>query len=179
VAAPTETEVLAVDTEGTATVSFGFGTGEVVEPGGLGAAERAAIDQAIGALEGFRTTYAVDTRGFATRVDAGAAEGTGAAGGVGVEAIARHLPGSVQPLPEEPVGAGAVWTVERTTDVGGLLVRQAFTVELLALEDDLVELLFTVEDAAPAGGTGPFVASDGVRTEVRTIVSDSSLESSR
>lgn len=149
VAAPTEMTVVDVDADGTATVSFAFTGGEIVEPGGAEEQELAGLEAVMGTLAGVRTTFEVDDRGFTTPIGL---EGLGASGSrPDVTAITRRVPSFVQPLPAEPIGVGAVWTVRRVTHLGGFPVEHATTVELLDIDGDLIELLFTVTDAVPTG----------------------------
>jgi hypothetical protein len=149
VAAPTEMAVVDVDDDGTATVSFAFTGGEIIEPGGAEGQELAGLEAVMEALAGVQTTFEVDDRGFTTPIGL---DGPGASGSrPDVTAITRRVPSFVQPLPAEPIGVGAVWTVQRITHLGGFPVEQSTTVELLDIDGDLIELLFTVTDAVPTG----------------------------
>jgi hypothetical protein len=149
VAAPTEMTVVDVDDDGTATVSFAFTGGEIVEPGGAEGQELTGLEAVMEALAGVQTTFEVDDRGFTTPIGL---EGLGASGSrPDVTAITRRVPSFVQPLPAEPIGVGAVWTVQRITHLSGFPVEHTTTVELLDIDGDLIELLFTVTDAVPAG----------------------------
>jgi hypothetical protein len=145
VAAPVEVTVVDVDEDGTAEVSFAFTGGRIVEPGGAEGQELVGLEAIMEALTGVRTTFEVDDRGFSTPIGL---EGLGGSR-PDVTAIARRVPSFVQPLPAEPVGVGAVWTVRRVTHVGGFPVEHATTVELLDIDGDVLELLFTVTDAVP------------------------------
>jgi hypothetical protein len=148
VAAPTEVTVVEVDDDGTATVDFVFTGGEVVEPGGADGQELARLETIMDALAGVQTSFEVDDRGFTTPVGL---QGSGASElRPAVTAITRRVPSFVQPLPAEPVGVGAVWTVQHTTHLDGLPVEHSTTVELLDVDGDVIELLFTVTDAVPS-----------------------------
>jgi hypothetical protein len=154
-AASTEMTVLDVDDEGTATVAFAFADGAVTDTGGASTRELEQLQALVEALPRVRSTYEVDDRGFTTLVDVAApadrvtADGS-AAGGFDAVTVAQRLPAFVQPLPAEPVGVGAVWSVVGSTHLGTLPVTYAMTVELLDLDGDLLELLFTVDDATRA-----------------------------
>jgi hypothetical protein len=153
VAAPTEVAVVEVDDDGTATVTFGYGSAEVTDPGGLEGPELAAVESTLEALAEVQATYRVDDRGFVTLLDADAPDTDERAGGTDVTAIARRVPAFVQPLPAEPVGVGARWTVTTAIEVGGLPVVHTVSVELLERDGELLELLFTIDEADPAAGS--------------------------
>jgi hypothetical protein len=166
IAAPTEVTVVDVDDEGAATVTFEYGGGEVTESGGLEGAELTAVEEALATLADVEATYQVDDRGFVTLLDAeGPDDGEDA---TDVTALARRVPAFVQPLPADPVGIGARWTVTTTVELGGLPVVHTVTVELLDRDGDLLELLFTVDDAVPLERPDPDSATDD---RARTISS--------
>jgi hypothetical protein len=156
VAAPSEVTVVDLDEDGTATVRVDHRSGRITDPGGLDPDERRTVEQALDGLEEVRATYRIDDRGFVTPV---AEEGPDPAlrwAGSDVTALARRVPAFVQPLPAEPVGVGASWTVTRPTEIAGVLVEQTTVVEVLERDGDLLELLVTVQDAGPVGaGTLP------------------------
>jgi hypothetical protein len=157
-AASTEMTVLDVDDAGTATVAFAFAAGAVTDTGGASPRELERLEALVEGLSLVRSTYEVDSQGFTTLVDVDppADRGTAAAaaaGGFDAVTVAQRLPAFVQPLPAEPVGVGAVWSVVGTTHLGTLPVTYAMTVELLDLDGDLLELLFTVDDATRADVT--------------------------
>jgi hypothetical protein len=153
VAAPTEVAVVEVDDDGTATVTFDYGSGEVTDPGALEGPDLAAVESTLEALTEVQATYRVDDRGFVTLLDADGPDTGAGAGGTDVTAIARRVPAFVQPLPAEPVGVGARWTVTTTIEVGGVPVVHTVSVELLERDGELLELLFTIDEADPAAGS--------------------------
>jgi hypothetical protein len=159
VAAPTEVTVVEVDDAGTATVEFAFTGGDVVEPGGAEGQELARLEAVMEALAGVRTVFEVDDRGFTTPIGLEGSEASGSR--PDVTAITRRVPSFVQPLPDEPIGVGAVWTVQRITHLDGFPVEHSTTVELLDIDGDLIELLFTVTDAVPTGEEGAAPALPG------------------
>jgi hypothetical protein len=154
VAAPTEVTVVDVDEAGAATVAFGYGAGQVTDPGGLEDTELTTVERSLRTLQQVHSTYRIDDRGFLTLLDAEEPPEARRWVGTDVTSLARRVPAFVQPLPAEPVGVGAIWTISSSTDVGGVLVPQTITVELLERDGDHLELLFTVEEAGPADG-GP------------------------
>jgi hypothetical protein len=170
IAAPTEVTVVDVDDEGAATVAFEYGSGEVTESGGLEGAELAAVEEALATLAEVEATYQVDDRGFVTLLDAEGPDGGEAA--TDVTALAQRVPAFVQPLPADPVGIGARWTVTTTVELGGLPLVHTVTVELLDRDGDLLELLFTVDDAAPLERSEP----DGEADDRARTISSLSLD---
>ena len=70
-----------------------------------------------------------------------------------VDAMEQAVRLLVVPLPEEPVGVGAVWKHERHFPLGGVSLREVTTYELIAREGDEITLAFKTE---AAGTPGPF-----------------------
>jgi hypothetical protein len=176
VEAPTEVTVTDVDDAGVATVRFAYGRGEVVDPAGIAHPELHRLQDAVDALADAEVTYEVTDRGLATLVGSDPPSIGAPGGGSDAAMIAERVPAFIQPLPAEPVGTGAVWTVTSTAEVEGVPVAHTVTVELLERDGDVLELLFTIEDTGledgggardPAGSsepgstTGAAVALDG------------------
>jgi hypothetical protein len=173
VEAPTEVTVTEVDDVGVATVRFTYGRGEVTDPGGLSDPELDRLEDAVGGLADAEVTYEVTDRGLTTLVgsDLPAVGASGAAADVSV--IAERVPAFIQPLPDEPVGTGAVWTVRSTALVGGVPVVHTVTVELLDRDGDVLELLFTIDDAeGENGATGPGTSAEPGRPLASTVALD-------
>jgi hypothetical protein len=158
VAAPSEVTIVDLDEDGTATVRVDHRGGQVTEPGGLDPEELRAVEHALDGLGEVWATYRIDDRGFVTPVAEDGPDPARRWAGSDVTALARRVPAFVQPLPAEPVGVGASWTVTRPTEIAGVLVEQTTTVELLERDGDLLELLVTVRDAGPVGA-GSLTAS--------------------
>jgi hypothetical protein len=171
VAAPSEVTVVDLDEDGTATVRVDHGGGHITDPGGLDPEERRTVEQALDGLEEVRATYRIDDRGFVTPVAEEGPEPALRWAGSDVTALARRVPAFVQPLPAEPVGVGATWTVTRPTEIAGVLVEQTTVVELLERDGDLLELLVTVQDAGPVGA-GTLTSSDEVEVTLTALEVD-------
>jgi hypothetical protein len=170
VAAPTEVTVTEVDDAGVATVRFTYGRGEVTDPGGMSEPELHHLADAVGGLADAEVTYEVTDRGLTTLVGADLPEVGASGDAADVVVIAERVPAFIQPLPVEPVGTGAVWTVRSTARVGGVPVVHTVTVELLDRDGDVLELLFTIDDADGSdGATGPWSSAERGRPPVSTV----------
>lgn len=108
-------------------------------------AERAQIEAGLDAAAGVTGTYRIDARG---RVTDGNFEATDAPG---LEQFGDQLAALATPLPEEPVGPGAVWTITQSTVAGGLPLEQVIEVRLVERDGDLLTLEMTIEGTSPAG----------------------------
>lgn len=66
------------------------------------------------------------------------------------------------PLPTEPVGQGARWSITQEVDVQGIPITQVTETELVSVDDSAVELAFTSTQEVPQGP----LTLDGVPGEV-------------
>jgi hypothetical protein len=171
IAAPSEVTITELDADGTATISVDHRAGRVTDPGGLDGEELRTVEQALDRLEEVRATYRIDDRGFVTPVEVEAPDPAPRWGGADVTALAHRVPAFVPPLPAEPVGVGATWTVTRPTEIAGVFVDQAVRVELLERDGDLLELLVTVQDAGPTDG-GAVTGSEDVEVTFASLEVD-------
>jgi hypothetical protein len=171
IAAPSEVTVMDLDEDGTATVSVDHRSGHITDAGGLDDEGVRTVEHALDGLEEVRATYRIDDRGFVTPVAEEAPDPAPRWAGSDVTALARRVPAFVQPLPAEPVGVGASWTVTRPTEIAGVLVEQTTTVELLERDGDLLELLVTVQEAGPVG-TGTISTSGDAEVTLTALEVD-------
>lgn len=122
-------------------------------------ADRAQVEAGLEAVTGLTASARMDPRGRVT-------EGDFEVPGVpGLEQLGDQLVALAAPLPEEPIGPGAVWRVTQSTVVGGLPLEQVTEVRLVARDDDLLTLEMTTEGTSPAGPV-ELDAAPGVQVEV-------------
>jgi hypothetical protein len=103
-------------------------------------------------FEGKRGTYLVDLRGIvsAVHLDAGSEDAY-------VEHVLRQfLRRTTVPVPEEELGVGSQWAVQRVAEQEGVLNEEVSTVELTGIEGSRVKLLLKIDTTA--GHTSPDAA---------------------
>lgn len=126
--------------EGKARVDLKF-VDASVEPGGDPEIV-AALDEALRALRGKRATMTVDARGSVSdlKMDLGELGST------------VDLQKMTVPLPEAPVGVGAVWTVQQDVPTtAGMAITQVSTYTLKSRQGDEIVLDTSIVQTAPAG----------------------------
>jgi hypothetical protein len=135
-----ETTVKAPDDAGDITYAFEFRNAAVIDEAGVHPVLVDMMRTALQALEGLRGVGVMTDRGFSKLVrferppdmDPGLVEQ--------LEAMERSMGQLVPPLPNEPVGVGAAWKVERSVPHQGMLIRQTDLVNLVAADDDRIEI---------------------------------------
>jgi len=107
--------------------------------------------QAWGALfKGKRGTYLVDLRGIvsAVHLDAGSEDAY-------VEhVLGQFLRRTTVPVPEEELGPGSQWAVQRVVEQEGVLNEEVSTVELTGIEGSRVKLLLKIDTTAGHTSSG-------------------------
>jgi hypothetical protein len=100
-------------------------------------------------VRGVQGTMTTDTRGFVEAVQFSPDPRAGS----GAEEVAKLLLSSIRKiqsvLPEEAVGPGARWVVRETVVEAGVTAVQATTYELAAIDGSVIDLVGTIEQAAP------------------------------
>ncbi len=66
-----------------------------------------------------------------------------------VSALSRNLEHTVMPLPDQPVGVGALWTFKQAVDQNGMKVAAATTIKITAMTPTTVTITLTSELAGP------------------------------
>jgi len=140
-------EVKEVTADGTAQVEFtvvnvGIAETSTVPPQRLPAMRR-SLERA---LKGKTGTYSVDSRGIVSTVELDPKP----VRDEGVEQLlGRLLYWTSVAVPEEEVGQGAKWTVQRVVEEGRFRIEEVSTVELRKLEGSRLDIALTIERTAP------------------------------
>ena len=66
-----------------------------------------------------------------------------------VSALSRNLEHTVMPLPDQPVGVGALWTFKQAVDQNGMKVAAATTIKVTAMTPTTVTIALTSELTGP------------------------------
>ncbi len=135
-----------VTDDGTARVDFRVTEARAEKSKAVSAVDLALLTRELSALRGLRGTYTVDAYGLLSdiefdRASAKAQQAT-------LEKLSQMLHWTTVPLPQEPVGKGAAWTVKQVLVQDGAKVRQRSEVELLEVEGAVVELAVNIEKSA-------------------------------
>jgi hypothetical protein len=154
-AAPVESPVLALGlnigstsctTEGVCTYPISFKVIGVKMPEGSSEADANAIVKQMEALAQVTGTYEVDSRGLTRRADVQIPQNIPARLGTLLGNIRTAL--ISVPLPEEAVGVGARWQVERLHEVAGIKTKQTVVYSLLERQDRVLRLGVTLQQSA-------------------------------
>jgi hypothetical protein len=132
--------VNAADEGGDITYGFEYKTGDVVDEPGVSPLAAEMMRSALKAIEGLRGVGVMTDRGFHKLVRFERPPDMDARLLPQLEEMERSIEHLVSLFPSEPVGPGAVWKVQRTIDHQGMLIRQTDVVNLVAADDDRVEV---------------------------------------
>ena len=158
-----EVEVLTVDDSGAElrVASTGARVGDQQGPSELDDATHDQLEDELDDLTEFEVTYRIDDRGRASDVALDLDV-------PGLEGLGDQLDDLAAPLPTEPVGEGATWSVTQATDAGvGPTINQTTVYELVSRDGDTVELAAAITgDAEPGELEVPQAAGQDLRFEV-------------
>src|SRR5690606_16066778 len=108
-------------------------------PPGRRAAVVAGMRKGLDSLVGAAAVVSIDERGFQHELSLGLPGGLGPELTQFMEAARIALGDLALPLPDEAIGVGAKWQVERTLDQGGVAVKEKTYYELIAAEGTRVQ----------------------------------------
>lgn len=119
--------------------------GDDVDPGLAG-----VLAEQLGLMVGLRQTIEIDE--FGRSVGSGSIElPTGIPDEAAALVEGLQLEQAAAPLPDEPIGEGATWTVEQTIPQLGLALRQTTTYELVEIDGDRLHVTATGTQTADPG----------------------------
>ena len=145
-----DTEINDVNKEdGTFTYTFKFTKMDV---GASDTLPPAAIEQMkakLGEMVGMEGHATMTARGFSRDGDFVLPEGAGKDLQETLDSMTQSMDQMVAPLPEEPVGVGAKWTVVSKVSSNGMQIDQTANYEFVSLIDGVLELKVGIVQAAP------------------------------
>ncbi len=109
-----------------------------------------AVEKELKKTVGLKGKVTVDARGFNVKSELVTPKGMSPRMKQLVSSMQQSLDQLAAPLPEEPVGKGAKWTVEQHINQGGMLLQQITTFELVELDDNSAELTISLKQDAGA-----------------------------
>lgn len=180
-AAPVASPVLALGlnigstsctTDGACTYPVQFRVIGVRMPEGSSEADAKAMESAMAALAQVTATYEVDARGITQRADVVIP--------TTVSTRLATLLGNIRtalisvPLPEEAVGVGARWQVERLHEVAGIKTKQTVVYSLLERDGRLLRLGMTLQQSA-APQEVPFDSESAFQVEAYEVSASGSM----
>lgn len=180
-AAPIASPVLALglnigstscSTDGACMYPISFRIIAVRMPEGASPADAAATESAIAALAQVTATFEVDARGITRRADVVIP--------TTVSTRLATLLGNIRtalisvPLPEEAVGIGARWQVERLHEVAGIKTKQTIVYSLLEREGRILRLGMTLQQSA-APQEVPFDSESAFQVEAYEVSGTGSM----
>lgn len=144
-----DTEINDVTADGTFTYTFEFtkmdvGASETLPPSAV-EQMKAKLGEMVG-MEGHAT---MTSRGFSRDGDFVLPEGASKDIQDTLDSMTQSMDQMVAPLPEEPVGVGAKWTVQSQVSSNGMKIDQTANYELLAFDGSVLKLKVEIVQAAP------------------------------
>ena len=126
-----------------------------------------ALTGALDMLRGVELTSTLTPNGrvFATKLDTGAKE-INASAKSQLAALTSSVDGLMMPLPDDPVGVGAVWRSSRPIEQNEMKLTAVSTIEVTALEGD--KLVFAIDTAIH--GDDQRVEQSGMTVEIKDVI---------
>ena len=152
-------KVQEVRSDGSAIVAFEVVGSEVLSDKEATAAIRDKMEEGAASIRGLKGTYRFDPQGVVSDVEITDAATEESRDVHMAESIGEFLYRSGVPVPSEPAGKGAKWTVKRRLKEGGILVDQTATYELEKSDGSTLVVSLDVDKSAPpqqVGSTQPF-----------------------
>ncbi len=145
-----ETEVTEVTADGNIRYEFKLAAVEVLEPPGVDPSLAANLRASLQGLVGMKGVFVLTERGFMRSGDLELPASAPPLAQRLMTGMKTSLSQMVSPLPEEPVGAGAKWTVSATITQNGMTLAQTTKVQLLSRDAERAATRGTVvQTAAP------------------------------
>ena len=142
-------EVTDVQKDGTFSYSFTFTKMEVGDSDTLPASAIEELRKTLGGMVGMAGNATVTSRGFSRASDFTLPEGAAPQLQETMDSMTQSMDQMVAPLPEEPIGVGAKWTVASKVSSNGMKIDQTASYELLSHTDDRIELKVSIDQQAP------------------------------
>lgn len=144
-----ETEVNEVKGDGSFTYSFKFTKMDVADSDTLPPSAVEEMRKSLGGMVGMEGHATMTARGFSRDGDFVLPETASAEIRETMDNMTQSMDQMVSPLPEEPVGVGAKWTVKTKVSSSGMKIDQEGHYTLLSLSDDgTMELEVTLTQKA-------------------------------
>ena len=143
-----DTEVNEVKEDGTFTYTFKFTKAESGTSDSLPYWALEGMNKLLGQMVGTEGQVTVTSRGFSRDGAFVVPEGVAPELKETMNNMSRSMDQMVAPLPEEPVGIGAKWTVLSKPESNGMKIDQTAHYTLIAREDGKVELEVKLEQTA-------------------------------
>jgi len=144
-----DTEINEVKDDGTFTYTFVFTKMDVGASESLPPAAIEQMKQTLGGMVGMEGHATMTTRGFSRDSAFVLPETAAKEIQETMDSMSQSMDQMVAPLPEEPVGVGARWTVVSQVTSNGMKIDQTSKYHLLAFTDGGVDLEVEVVQAAP------------------------------
>jgi len=143
-----DTEVNEILKDGTFTYTFKFTKAESGASDSLPPAALEEMNKTLGQMVGMEGHGTVTPRGFSRDGAFVLPEGVAPELQETLDNMSHSMDQMVAPLPEEPVGIGAKWTVVSKPEANGMKIDQTAHYTLLSREDDAIELSVRLEQTA-------------------------------
>jgi len=129
----------------------------------------AGMRKGLDSLVGAAAVVSIDERGFQHELSLGLPGGLGPELTQFMEAARIALGDLALPLPDEAIGVGAKWQVERTLDQGGVAVKEKTYYELIAAEGTRVQVRTRTVQSAEGQRAALAGLPPGVSAEVLSL----------
>ncbi len=105
----------------------------------------AAVQPMIASIEGLKGSATVTSRGFAKESDIEVPANINPQIGTMIESMKDSMGRVSSPLPEEPIGVGAKWTVTQDIVSNGMKIKQTSTHTLKGIKDGKYDIDLAIE----------------------------------
>ncbi len=163
-----DVEVLEIEADGDIRYRFTIADTSVGSGDDIGADVAAAMSAAMQPLEGTSGEVTVSPTGVGR--DATLTPSAGADPQM-VADMRKSMANASAPLPEEPVGVGARWTLTTDMNEGGLQLQQVATYELVELTDTAITLRIDLNQSADAQAFAPDGMPPGATANLKSMAS--------
>ncbi len=144
-----------VSSEGDLHYEFTLDQTEVVPNPGDNPLSINAMKRQMHTMLGVRGSATATSRGFSTDVNINIPRGAGPQVGQLIDDMKQSMTRMLAPLPDEPVGRGAVWQVTTPIETPAMKFTQVATYTLLEIQGDTVKLDVQITQSAPPQESRP------------------------
>ena len=114
-----------------------------------------AMQHQMDTMRGLKGSATVTSRGFSTDVNINIPRGAGPQVRQMIDGMKQSMTRMLVPLPDEPVGRGAVWQVTTPIETPAMKFTQVATYTLLEIQGDTVKLDVQITQSAPPQESRP------------------------
>lgn len=142
------TVVTDVNADGNISVDFEYSDVDVTDDSTLPPEAMETVRSQLMQLEGVKGTVVFDSRGNTQSMELHPPENSDASDASlvqNLEQMTRSLQQVSNPFPAEPIGIGAVWRVPQVINVGGTVLTQTATYELISHQENMLELAVSID----------------------------------